>query len=344
MVPAEGERRTRFKVLNWGENPNSNGKRVTVGDRLAAEFDKPTYAWRLVPLDYEHNTQPGTAAYAATREPRDIAGYGAVEVIPGDGVYLAMIMWAAQPDGWAAAHTFADVSAVPVLDPATGEAVAVTSVALTRAGAVPGIHFLDVPLSAVPETQPKGRTMNWKTIMATALGLDAGATDADVKAALLTRLGLPEGATDEEFAAALVKAATAPAPQNADPDKDKDKPPVPSPLAATVAQAVNAATAPLAAQVKSLAEAAHRRDVDALLDGARADGKAVPLSAQTAHGLPLSTIKDIIAQTPVTVPLAARPITRDLPLDGGNNTVTAERSAIAAACGVSPDNVWGSKK
>ena len=255
-----------------------------------------------------------------------------------------MLMWAAEPDGWAAAHTFADVSAVPVLDPATGEAVAVTSVALTRAGAVPGIHFLDVPLSADPEAKPKGHTMDWKTIMATALGLAAGATDADVKAALLTRLGLPEGATDEDLAAALAKAATAPAPQNAapDPDKKKDEPPVPSPLAADVARAVNLAVAPLAAQVKGLAEAAQRRDVDALLDGARADGKAVPLSAESAYGIPLPALKDIIAKTPVTVPLSARAPTRDRPLDNGG-TVTPERSAIARACGVDASKVWGGK-
>lgn len=325
MVPAGPERRKRFKVLDWGLNPNYNGRRVHVGQVLVDEMSRPTYAFRLAPLDYEHNTQPGTEAYQASSEPRVIAGYGVVEVIPDDGVWMEMILWAAEPDGWAAAHTFADVSANPVVDK-NGEVIAVKSVALTRAGATDK-HFLDVPLSADADRrvqQQKGVTMDWKKLLITALGLADAATDDEIKAALDKRLAQ--------------KADPAPAPLAAGPKTEAQT----APLAAQIAESVNAAVAPLAAQVKSLGEAAHRRDVDAVLERARMEGKAVPLSAEQAYALPLETLNGIVEKTPVTVPLSARTPEHVADQPFAQGPTDAQRE-IALNCGMDPDKVFGKK-
>ncbi len=53
----------RIKVLNWGDNPNSHGKRVNVGELFVRCLAAETYPYRKVALDFEHNTFPGTAAY-----------------------------------------------------------------------------------------------------------------------------------------------------------------------------------------------------------------------------------------------------------------------------------------
>ena len=69
----------RIKVLNWGDNPNSHGKRVNVGPLFATCLNAETYPYRKVALDFEHNTFPGTAAYKESKEPRPVAGFGTIE-------------------------------------------------------------------------------------------------------------------------------------------------------------------------------------------------------------------------------------------------------------------------
>ena len=323
MIPAGPERQKRFKILDWGENPNYNGARVVVNKRLVEESAKPTYAFRLVPLDYEHNTEPTSEAYKAASEPRLIAGYGVIDVIPNDGVYMTSILWAAEPDGWAAAHTYADVSANPAVDPKTGEVIAIKSVALVRTGATDK-HFLDVPLGAAVQPNNKGQTMkDWKAILIAAFGLAGTATDDEIQAAL-----------DKVLACAAPQAAKKP---------DGTPAPCAAPLAAQIAEAVNAAVTPLAAQFTKLAEQNHRRDVDGALERARGEGKAVPLSAETAYSLPLSAVAAIIEKTPVTVPLAARTPSHvaDPALAAG--PTEAERG-VARACGMDPDAVFGKPK
>ena len=322
MIPAGPDRQKRFKILDWGANPNYNNAPVTVGQRLVSEAAKPTYAFRLAPLDYEHNTEPTSEAYRATSEPRLIAGYGIVEVIAGDGVYMTMILWTAEPDGWAAAHTYADVSANPVCDPKTGEVFAIKSVALVRTGATDK-HFIDVPLGAAVATPNKGKTkMDWKAL-------------------LIKALGLADTATDDEISAALTKALTPAAPQAAK-KPDGTAAPCAAPLAAQIADAVNAAVTPLAAQFKTLSEASHRRDVDAALERARNEGKAVPLSAETAYSMPLAAVADIIGKTPVTVPLSAR-TPQHVAEPGVTAGPTEAERDVARACGMDPEAVFGKK-
>ena len=71
----------RIKVLNWGDNLNCYGKRVNVGPLFAKCLAAPTYPFRKVALDFEHNTYPGTTAYKESQEPRPVAGFGTIEAI-----------------------------------------------------------------------------------------------------------------------------------------------------------------------------------------------------------------------------------------------------------------------
>ena len=134
----------RIRVLNWGDNPNCHGKRVNVGALFVKCLNADTYPYRKVALDFEHNTFPGTAAYKESKEPRPVAGFGTIEAVEGDGVYITMSSWT--PDGEKMAANYADVSAGAVTDK-EGNLVAVASVALCRAGAVDGMDFVEAPLS-----------------------------------------------------------------------------------------------------------------------------------------------------------------------------------------------------
>lgn len=365
MVRAEGERRRRLKVLDWGENPNSSGRRVYVGERLVRAFESPVYPYRLVALDYEHNTEPVAAAYKETREPRDIAGYGVMELAPGDGVYMTMVLWAAEPDGWEAAHRYADISANPVLDE-DGEVVAIKSVALTRAGATDK-HFLDVPLSAAgaagvdTEVHPhdsdycdhgvdrngvikKGEAeMEWKKFLIELLGLKAEATDEDIKAALAALKTKVQTQGPEPRAAGGGDQGAGSARGGGSPGAGGGGSPGAAPLAAEVAGVVNAAVAPLAAQMAALQAENHKRSVERVLEGARLEGKVVPLSAEAALGLELKVLEEIVAQTPVTVPLSAVTPARVREPKLEDAGPTAAQRAIAEQCGVAAEKVWPGK-
>lgn len=267
----------RLKVLSWGENPNARGRRVNVGVKFLRALAAPAYPYAKVAIDFEHNTVPGTPEYERTREPRAIAGYAEVECVEGKGVFLNVTRWT--PDGLAHAADFEDLSAAPVTD-ADGEVVALPSVALCRTGAVPGIEFVECPLSAVaPEdnagggvpTAPtkEGKEMQYKEILAKLLGLGPEATDEELKAA-----------ADAAMAKAGEEAAKA--------------------------GAEKAAQEALSARVGALEKGREEDAKQRVLLSARMEGKQVSLSADAVAKLSVKDLEDHVAALPATVPLSAR--------------------------------------
>jgi hypothetical protein len=307
----------RMKILNLGENPNARGKRVFVGTKLVRALSAPTYPFRKIPLDFEHNTLSGTPAYAESKEPRKIAAFCSVE-LAADGVYLCVESWT--PDGVEHAANYCDLSAAPVTD-AAGEVVAILSAALCRCGAVEGMDFKEVAVSlsatALAALNPTTEDdVNWKQIVCQALGMD------------------PETATDEQIVEALKKALGG---------KEMDE----TALNAVVARAVGDAVTPLNAQVKGLGDqfAAEllKRDKQSLLDQARQAGKVVALNAEAVAALSLSALQEHVAALAVTVPLNARtPAT--VPEKTASAGPDEAQRAIALNCGCDPDAVWPKKQ
>ena len=176
---------TRMKVLGWGDNPNCQGRKVVVGRKLVESMAAPTYAFKQIALDYEHNTCPLSSAYKHSQEPRPVAAFLSVDVVEGQGVFVNVDRWT--PSGLENAHNYCDLSATPMMD-AEGNVVAVVAVALTRTGAVPGITFSQAALAALAAMEdenknPEGIEMNWKEIVAKQLGLEPGCTDEELQTA-----------------------------------------------------------------------------------------------------------------------------------------------------------------
>lgn len=297
---------TRLRVLAWGDNPNARGKPVRVGEKLRAALAAPTYPFRKIPLDFEHNTLEGTPAYAESREPRPVAGFAFVEVVPGEGVFLNVDGWT--PEGEANAANYCDLSAAAITD-ADGEVVMIPSAALCRCGAVEGMDFAQVALNA--ELVPDGLTgqtqteesMNWKEMICKALGIDPASADEDVAKA---------------FAAALSKKA----------ELDTE--------------ALNAALKPVQDSVVSLSarfeQELEKRDKTALLERAAREGKVVALSAEAVGKLSVADLTAHVDGLKATVPLSAK-TPADLP-PGKAGEVSAERRAIALNCGLDPEKVF----
>lgn len=304
----------RIKVLNWGENPNCHGRRVNVGPLFAKCLSSAVYPYRQVALDFEHNTFPGTAAYKESREPRPVAGFGSIEVVEGRGVYLTMSSWT--PEGERMAVNYADVSAGAVTDE-DGNVVAVSSVALCRAGAVDGMDFVEAPLSGGVSSALSGIINNNQEGQA-----------MDFKALLIKSLGLGDDATDEAIQAALAKAL------ERKPDENQEA--RQAAMSAAVKAAVAEAVKPIQEQVAALSAAAVAHEKQDLVAEAAREGKVVALSADALAKLSVGDLKATIAKTAVTVPLSAKtPATVKETAPSGE--VPDEFRRIALNCGVSPD-------
>ena len=311
----------RIKVLNWGDNPNSHGKRVNVGPLFAKCLNAETYPYRKVALDFEHNTFPGTAAYKESKEPRPVAGFGTIEAVEGEGVFITMSSWT--PDGEKMAANYADVSAGAVTDD-DGNLIAVASVALCRTGAVDGMDFVEAPLSGGVSSALSG-IINQEGGLKPAAPIQKG-TAMDYKALLLKALGLGEDATDEAIQAALAEKF------EKKPTEEEQK----AALSAAVKTAVAEAVKPIEEKVAALSAAAVAHEKADLIAEAAREGKVIALGADAIGKITVEDLKATIAKTPVTVPLNAM-----TPANMKENTaegeVPEELRQIALNCGVDPE-------
>ena len=312
----------RIKVLNWGDNPNCHGKRVNVGALFVKCLNADTYPYRKVALDFEHNTFPGTAAYKESKEPRPVAGFGTIEAVEGDGVYITMSSWT--PDGEKMAANYADVSAGAVTDK-EGNLVAVASVALCRAGAVDGMDFVEAPLSGGISSALSG-IINQCRAEPGHQDNQKGQQAMDYKALLLKLLGLGEDATDEAIQAAFAEKF------EKQPTEEEQK----AALHAIVAKEVAEAFKPIEEKVAALSAAAVAHEKADLIAEAAREGKVIALGADAIGKITVEDLKATIAKTPVTVPLSAKTPTT-MKEKTAEGEVPEELRQIALNCGVSPD-------
>lgn len=129
----------RIKILNWGDNPSVKGN-FCVGRKTLARLPamQTALGFDRVAIDYNHSTVPNAPGFVAGSVP-PIFGYGRVNVVENEGIFLEDVTWT--PLGVQHARNFEDLS--PALLPNTpGEEVHfIHSVALTPNGALRDVSF-----------------------------------------------------------------------------------------------------------------------------------------------------------------------------------------------------------
>ena len=317
---------TRLKVLGWGDNETIDGK-YSAGTKTAAVLsaNQKRLGFERVAIDFNHCTVPGTDTHSdlmKAGQPPLIFGYGRVNALPGDGIYLEEITWT--PLGIQHARNFEDLS--PALKDDNREVTMIHSVALTPNGKVTGLQFF-----SATNTQPQNMTDKFLSlsVLAGLLGLKAEADEAAVTTALKARL---EPSAELATLSALIKdgkiivldTVTA---LDARLKKVED---AATKQIATLSATVNGTVKTFSAEdlVNTLArldaletkivtgeKRVTETAVDAIVKTFSADGK-VPLKADgTAYTaaelklLDLGTLQILKANTPVTVALAARNLT-----------------------------------
>ena len=131
----------RLKFFAWGDNKSTDGN-FRAGERTSSELpaNQKKYGFERVAIDFNHCSVPGTDTYKdllKVGQPPLIFGYGRVEAVPNDGIYLEDIIWT--PLGVQHARNFEDLS--PAIQDEDGEVTLVHSVALTPNGKVEGLEF-----------------------------------------------------------------------------------------------------------------------------------------------------------------------------------------------------------
>jgi len=336
-LSADGKLPSRIKVLKWGDNPNVYGYTVRVGEQLVAALGASIYPFRRVALDFEHNTYPGAPAYKESKEPRSVAGFGAVEVVRGEGVFLSMDKWT--PEGVSSAVNYCDVSAVPTMDK-FGNVTAIRSVALCRNGAVPDMVFDDVALSVDAAfvdlvSTNKNKKENpmkelWRAWIAKLLNKP------------------PEEVTDEDVDKAVELA------EKSEPEVKKVEPVAPGASAglsaADVGAVVLAAVKPLqetvvalSATVGALQGGSVAATKQGIVDEALRQGKHVALSAAAVEALSPEMLQEHVAALSVTIPVDQR-TPEFVPEKGAVDGITDGQRAVALSCGMDPEEVFGTVK
>jgi hypothetical protein len=318
---------TRMLVLPWGDNATAKGQIIVNATTLS---QMPGFQakmnWDRVALDFEHNSVPSSAAYQG--EPVKLAGYGTLDLVEGEGLYLSMTSWTADGKTMAGGGHYGDLSAAVITND-KNEVVGCHSVALCRHGATPGVTLLSIEWPSIKDQRPPADANEFLAAMQVALGLPHDAAPSVVADSLLSKLMSQTKTTDTTAAAAAkteTPAAAAAAAETPDPVTLSS---VMTTLEAMRAE-IKTLTSDLAATKAQAAkdkDDAERAEIIALC---ASQGKELPASAKD---LPVATLKELSAQLPVTIPMERR-----TPLVTLASPTAPQHDEVSKLTGVSPED------
>lgn len=284
---AKGDLPTRLKIFNWGDNESDRGViRVTAHSAAALRQQIANQSYARIVIDFEHNSLKGHPNYQPP--PRKHAGYGNIEVVEGDGIYLSAIDYT--PAGKEFAKENSDLS--PAVISKDGEVLGLLSCALLPNGSLRDVTFFsaeDPSSAAVAQTE---KTNKETTMEITAL---------EARVATLT-------SENQQLRTDLTALAGR------------------TPAAAQITALEGKVTA-LETKLTALEAADLKRQKDSILESAVVQGKVVALEADVIGQMTVAQLTTHVDKLPVVVPLAAR-TPRVLKPTPGADDVLAQYNAI----------------
>lgn len=290
-VAAEAPLPTRLVVCPWGSHDVGSRGKAIVNERTVRAFAAVQDVLGRdgkVAGDFDHNTVEGTPAYAAESEPRKVAGWGTAKIEPGVGIVVEGFSYTATGQDALEGGHFQDISPAVVRDD-DGTVLGLHSFAFCRHGQ---IKDFTISLAAA------------KGAVATALTALTALTDDSTPMkttpellALLAALGTPlaEDADESAVASALAAAAEKVVEMQTLAAKSREKP-----------DAMSAKVDALSAKITAIESERDELKRAELMRQAAAEGKIIPLFAETLKVTPLNVLEDIVKQAkPGAVPTGA---------------------------------------
>lgn len=331
-VPKPG---AAVQILPAGDFRPSDGRALPCGswkltpeiaERLVAEANARANKYVI---DYEHQTQLADT----NGQPAPAAGwFKALEFRPGEGMYAADVAWTARAKSYLEGDEYRYISPVFAFDKVTGEVQKIVSVALTN---TPGLDGMD-PVALAAMT---ARFQNAEVATAPPTGSNPSEISMNpILQALLKALGLTDAATEQEAvsAVATLKAQAATVDAQAT-EITRLKASAPDPAKFVPVDTFNA----LNAEVVTLKAKEVERDVDALINQAKTEGKVTPAAEPVWREIgkaDIARLKSLVASAPSNPALAGQtqtsgkePAAKDpAKLDDG-------ALAICKAMGITPE-------
>jgi phage I-like protein len=327
---------SRLLVAPLGEHDGRERGKIVISTETLTGLAARQAAVKIGPriaLDFEHNTVPGTPAFAAESEPRRIAAWGTLKAVDGLGIVLEDLEWT--PAGAEAykGRAYQDISPA-VFRRADGTVLALHSVGLVRHGEIDGLTLeaaaaprplapFFAALSAYdspPSTDPMKPTPALIALLG-ALGVQL-TEDAD-EATLNTAIESAAAAIDKLKSEITDLSAAAEVAKKAEPEG---------------MSALREQLATLGGQVTALTAERDQVKRERLLDQAKLEGKVIPLSAEQIKLTPLSVLETLVtAAKPGEVPLGKQTTGKETKV--GVDAFTAESVQVFDRFGLKPEDV-----
>lgn len=328
---------TKLVVCPWGSRDIGARGKVIVNDKTIAAFaasQKLLGRDGKVAGDFDHNTVEGTVVFLADKEPRHVAAWGIAQVERGIGITVTDLTYT--PEGKAALEGghFQDISPAVVRD-GEGVVIGLHSFAFCRHGQIDG--FTIEQAAATGSLKAKLTALTASDDIKTALteAFQTALSPTPMKPtpeliALFTALGMTLAADADEAtvttalkdAVAKIEAAAKKAPDAMSADM----------------QAIEGRVTALSTEVKTLQGERDELKRAELIRQATAEGKIIPLSAETLKNTPLDVLADIVKQAkPGEVPLNAHQTGKET--KGSVEAFSAASIARLEAMGLKPEDV-----
>lgn len=335
-VNEKGELPDRLKILNWGVNKTNQGD-ITVDETTFSCFasNQAKLGRDTIPIDFNHNSVPGTEAYLAAKGSPNLAGYSVPIVIQGQGLYLEKVE--TTKSGMALAADYKDLSPAPLVDD-KGIVIGLHSVALCPAGSVDGLTLSDAALKAlsaelkilsVPDTTLQ--TDNSKGLPKAYAGTQEKnkIMNDEMFSLIKKHLDMPEHCTYEDVMEKLKATPgkgkrgplddAAPGSTNDikgwedNADKANAGMAMLKKMEADFKAQLDATLKPLSAELTKVKgemedarKAVEKQQRDALISQATKDGKVIPLSAEMIDKTSYELLTNIVSNLKPVVPLTSK--------------------------------------
>jgi phage I-like protein len=321
----EGGLPARLVVVPWGAHGVGGRGSVIVDDRTVAAFSAGQQKLGrdgLVAGDFEHNTVEGTATFNAEKEPRLVAAWGKASIEPGVGIVVEGLSYTPEGEAALKGGHYQDISPAVIRDK-TGLVLGLHSFAFCRHGQ---IENFTIDLAAA-----KGALATALSALAESYSPESNPMKPTAELlSLLSLLGIEiETEADEAATAAAIAGAT-----------EKVKAMIEAKPADVEVDDMSAKITALSADVTALKSERDELKRAELVRQATAEGKVIPLSAETLKVTPLNVLADIIAQAkPGQVPMQSQQAAGEAAEAAKPEAFTPEQIEVFARFGLKPEQV-----
>lgn len=326
----------KLLICPWGVSYTNAGRKIVVNEETVAAL--PGQQQRMgaeeIALDFEHNSYLADADEEKKKDPILVAAYGAPSCETGVGIVMEIPddKWTPEGEQYYGGKHYRDVS--PVLRfSADGETViGVASVALTRKGAIPGLHAFSQQIQDTNTkimTEEEANTLKAETAASKKALFD-----------LVAQLGItvPEAASSEEILQAVAKwqeEAKSAEEEKAEGEKTEEEKKKEE-EAKKAEGAFSAEFKALSNRLDKIQKANDESAKKAMIQQAVQAGKKLPLSASKLLACSSTFLGDLLgALKPGEVPFSASSVTPGE--DGKKKPLTAEQKAACKRMGITEE-------